>query len=263
VAERGLVADGMCSQAGDMKTTGNTIFMTGGTSGIGLELARRFRDLGNTVIISGRRKELLDKLAREDHLDGIELDVADPASITAAFEQVTSTHDVNVLVTMAGIMQIEDLRDPGHLPTAEQTIDINLLGTIRAVATFTPYLLKQTDPVILTVSSGLASVPLTITPTYSATKAAIHSYTQSLRIQLADTGIQVIELVPPAVQTTLMNQENDERAMPLDEYLDETMRILQDQPDAEEVLVDRVRFLRHAERENRYDDVIGVLNSVH
>jgi len=236
--------------------------MTGGTSGIGLELARRFRDLGNTVIISGRRKDLLDQIAAEDGIEGIPLDVADPASIAAAFDQVTSTHDVNVLVTMAGIMQVEDLHDPGHLATAEQTITINLLGTIRAVAAFTPYLLKQRDPVILTVSSGLASVPLTITPTYSATKAAIHSYTQSLRIQLADTGIQVIEVVPPAVQTTLMNQENDDHAMPLDEYLDETMTILQQQPNADEILVDRVRFLRDAERENRYDAVVAALNSL-
>ena len=236
--------------------------MTGGTSGIGLELARRFRDLGNTVIISGRRQDLLDRIAAEDGIQGVPLDVADPDSIAAAFAQVTSTHDVNVLVTMAGIMQVEDLRDPAHLETAEQTIDINLLGTIRTIAVFTPYLLKQTDPVILTVSSGLASVPLTITPTYSATKAAIHSYTQSLRIQLADTGIQVIEVVPPAVRTALLNQENDERAMPLDEYLDETMTLLQQHPDADEILVDRVRFLRDAERENRYADVLGVLNSV-
>jgi uncharacterized oxidoreductase len=246
-----------------MRTTGNTIFMTGGTSGIGLELARRFRNLGNTVIISGRRKDLLDKIATEDGIEGIPLDVADPASVQAAFEQVTSTHDVNVLITMAGIMQVEDLRDPAHLATAEQTIDINLLGTIRTVATFTPYLLRQADPVILTVSSGLASVPLTITPAYSATKAAIHSYTQSLRIQLADTGVQVIELVPPAVRTTLLDQENDERAMPLDEYIDETMTLLRQHPDADEILVDRVRFLRHAEREGRYEAVVAALNLPH
>ncbi|WP_350280604.1 SDR family NAD(P)-dependent oxidoreductase [Kribbella sp. HUAS MG21] len=245
-----------------MRTTGNTIFMTGGTSGIGLALARRFRDLGNTVIISGRRKDLLDQIAAEDGIAGVQLDVADPASIQAAFEQVTATHDVNVLITMAGIMQVEDLQDPGHLDAAEQTIDINLLGTIRTVAAFTPYLLRQTDPAILTVSSGLASVPLTITPTYSATKAAIHSYTQSLRIQLADTPIQVIEVVPPAVRTTLLNQENDEHAMPLDEYADETIQLLQDTPDADEILVDRVHFLRHAERENRYEQVLSALNSV-
>ena len=245
-----------------MKTTGNTIFFTGGTSGLGLGLARRFRDLGNTVIISGRRQDLLDRIAAEDGIDGVALDVADPDSIARAFEQVTSAHDVNVLITMAGIMQVEDLRDPGHLTTAEQTIDINLLGTIRTVTAFTPYLLKQRDPAILTVSSGLASVPLTITPTYSATKAAIHSYTQSLRIQLADAGVQVIEVVPPAVRTALLNQEDDERAMPLDEYLTETMDLLRQHPDADEILVDRVRFLRDAERENRYDQVIGLLNSV-
>ena len=245
-----------------MKPTGNTIFLTGGTSGIGLGLARKFRDLGNTVIISGRRKDLLDRIAAEDGIEGITLDVADPASIAAAFEQVTSTHEVNVLITMAGIMQIEDLRDPGHLATAEQTIDINLLGTIRTITAFTPYLLKQRDPAILTVSSGLASVPLSITPTYSATKAAIHSYTQSLRIQLADSGVQVIEVVPPAVRTALLGQEDDERAMPLDEYLSETMELLQKQPEADEILVDRVRFLRDAERENRYDAVVAALNSV-
>jgi uncharacterized oxidoreductase len=245
-----------------MNPTGNTIFMTGGTSGIGLALARRFRDLGNTVIISGRRKDLLDRIAAEDGIEGVPLDVADPGSIQAAFEQVTAAHDVNVLITMAGIMQVEDLRDPGHLATAERIVDVNLLGTIRTVAAFTPYLLRQTDPAILTVSSGLASVPLTITPTYSATKAAIHSYTQSLRIQLAGTPIQVIEVVPPAVRTAMLNQENDEHAMPLDEYADETIQLLQDTPDAEEILVNRVHFLRHAERENRYDQVLSTLNSV-
>jgi uncharacterized oxidoreductase len=237
--------------------------MTGGTSGIGLGLARKFRDLGNTVIISGRRKDLLDRITAEDGIEGIALDVADPDSITAAFEQVTSTHDVNVLVTMAGIMQVEDLRDPAHLATSEAIVETNLLGTIRTLTAFTPYLLTKDDPTILTVTSGLAFVPLAMTPTYNATKAALHSYTQSLRIQLADTPIQVIEVVPPAVRTALLNQENDERAMPLDEYLTETVELLQKHPDADEILVDRVRFLRDAERENRYDQVIQVLNSPH
>ncbi len=247
-----------------MKTTGNTIFMTGGTSGIGLGLARKFRDLGNTVIISGRRKDLLDQIAAEDGIEGIPLDVADPASITAAVETVITNYpDVNVVVTMAGIMQVEDLRDPAHLATSEAIIETNLLGTIRTLTAFTPYLLKQPDPAILTVTSGLAFVPLVITPTYNATKAALHSYTQSLRIQLADTPIQVIEVVPPAVQTTLLNQENDERAMPLDDYLTETVDLLQKHPDADEILVDRVRFLRDAERENRYDQTIQLLNSPH
>ncbi|MFD7156612.1 SDR family oxidoreductase [Kribbella sp. NPDC059898] len=242
-----------------MKTTGNTIFLTGGTSGIGLELARRFRDLGNTVIISGRRKDLLEQIAAEDHIDGVELDVADPASITAAYEAVTAKYpDLNVLITMAGIMQPEDLGNH-DLALSEQIITINLLGTIRTITTFTPHLLQQQEGVIITVSSGLAFVPLVMTPTYSATKAAVHSYTQSLRHQLA---LQVIELVPPAVQTTMLNQENDPHAMPLAEYADETIQLLQDNPDAEEILVNRVHFLRNAEKENRYEQVIGILNSV-
>jgi len=244
-----------------MKTTGNTIFMTGGTSGIGLELARRFRDRGNTVIISGRRQGLLDSIAAEDGIDGIPLDVADPTSIAAAFETVTTRYpDINVLITMAGVMHTEDLREP-DLATAEATIDINLLGTIRTITTFTPYLLQQQDGVIMTVSSGLAFVPLVMTPTYNATKAATHSYTQSLRHQL--TGkLQVVELVPPAVQTGLLNGTPDPSWMPLDEYADEAVQLLEDNPDAEEILVNRVHFLRNAEKENRFEQVFGVLNSV-
>jgi len=259
-----LVADGIRFQAGAMKTTGNTIFFTGGTSGIGLELARRFRDLGNTVIISGRRKDLLDQLAATDQLEGVLLDVADPASIAAAFADVTARHDVNVLITMAGIMQSENLQDPAHLATSEAIVDINLLGTIRTITTFLPYLQQQADPVVMTVSSGLAFVPLALTPTYNATKAAVHSYTQSLRLQLAETNLQVIELVPPAVQTNLMNgAAPDPTWMPLDEFADETITLLQQHPDAEEILVDRVHFLRAAERENRYPEVVAALNASH
>ncbi|GAA0579530.1 SDR family NAD(P)-dependent oxidoreductase [Kribbella sandramycini] len=241
-----------------MKTTGNTIFMTGGTSGIGLELARRFRDLGNTVIISGRRKDLLDRIAAEDGIQGVVLDVADPA----ALEAVAAAHpDVNVLITMAGIMRAEDLHTP-DLAVAEETIAINLLGTIRAIAAFTPQLRTRPDAAIVTVSSGLAFVPLAITPTYNATKAAVHSYTQSLRIQLADTGIQVVELVPPAVQTNLMNgAAPDPTWMPLAEYADESITLFQQHPEAEEILVDRVHFLRSAERENRHAQAVAALNT--
>lgn len=247
-----------------MKTTGNTIFMTGGTSGIGLELARRFRDLGNTVIISGRRKDLLDRVALEDNIEGVVVDVADPASIATAFAEVTARHTVNVLITMAGIMQAENLQDPAHLATSEATIDINLLGTIRSITTFLPYLEQQTDPVVMTVSSGLAFVPLAMTPTYNATKAAIHSYTQSLRLQLAGTNLQVIELVPPAVQTNLLNgAAPDPTWMPLDEFTNESIALIQQHPDAHEILVDRVHFLRAAERENRYESVVTALNTAH
>ena len=246
-----------------MNPTKNTIFMTGGTSGIGLGLALRFRDLGNKVIISGRRKDLLDQLVAEhEGLETVELDVADPASIAAAFEAVTTAHpDLNVLITMAGIMQLENLLDPAHQQTAEETININLLGTIRTIATFTPFLITRPDAAVITVGSGLATVPLAITPTYNATKAAVHSYTQSLRLQLADTSVQVIELVPPAVRTTLLGQQDDERAMPLEDYLTEAMELIQQQPDADEILVERVKFLRLAEREGRFDQTLAAVNS--
>lgn len=247
-----------------MKTTGNTMLFTGGTSGIGLGLALRFADAGNTVIVAGRRTELLDRIVAEHPgVSATELDVADPASIAAASETIGRTHPaLDVLVTMAGIMQPEDLRDPGHLAVAEATVTTNLLGTLRVVDAFLPLLLRQAAAAVLTVSSGLAFVPLPATPTYNATKAAIHSYTESLRVQLAGTSVQVIEIVPPAVQTDLMpGHRHDESAMPLEDYLTETFGILQREPDVEEVLVDRVRFLRFAEVEGRYDDVLALLSA--
>ncbi|SDE69740.1 Short-chain dehydrogenase involved in D-alanine esterification of teichoic acids [Blastococcus fimeti] len=239
------------------------MLFTGGTSGIGLGLALRFAEAGNTVIVAGRRKELLDRIVAEHPgISALQLDVADPASIAAAYETVRRDHpQLDVLVTMAGIMQPEDLRDPGHLAVAEATVTTNLLGPIRTVNAFLPLLLSQDDATIATVSSGLAFVPLPATPTYNATKAAIHSWTESLRVQLAGSSVQVVELVPPAVRTDLMpGHADDESAMPLEEYLTETFNILQSQPDVREVLVDRVRFLRFAEVEGRYDDVLALLS---
>lgn len=245
-----------------MNTTGNTMLFTGGTSGLGLGLALRFADAGNTVIVAGRRTDLLDRIVAEHPgLSALRLDVADPASIAVARETVGRSHpQLDVLVNMAGIMQPEDLRDPGHLEVAEATVTTNLLGPIRVLDAFLPLLLSRPAATVVNVSSGLAFVPLPATPTYNATKAAIHSWTESLRVQLAGTSVQVIELVPPAVRTDLMpGHRDDERAMPLEESLTETFGILQSEPDVEEVLVDRVRFLRFAEVEGRYHDVLAML----
>lgn len=245
-----------------MQTTGRTILITGGTSGIGLGLAQRFAALGNTVIAAGRRKELLDRIAEEHPgIHGLHLDVTDPASVEAAAEELASTHPrLDVLVNMAGVMLPEDLTDPAHLRTAETTVATNLLGPIRVTTALLPQLLRQDDATVVNVSSGLAFVPLPATPTYNATKAAIHSWTQSLRVQLAGTTVGVVELVPPAVQTDLMPALRDaEHAMPLDDFLDEVVHILTTQPDVEEVLVDRVRYLRFAEAEGRTADVLAML----
>lgn len=246
-----------------MKTTNNTMLITGGTSGLGLGLAQRFHAAGNTVIIAGRRADLLDEIvAAHPGMESVVLDVSDPESITAAYESVTSAHpELNVLVNMAGIMLPENLLDGSALSVAEDTITTNLLGPIRMLNAFVPFLVAQDDAVIMNVSSGLAFVPLPFTPTYNATKAAIHSYTQSLRVQLADTAVQVLELAPPAVQTALMNQTDDERAMPLDDYLSEVMSLIASDPDADEILVERVKFLRFAEAEGRFDDVLALLSS--
>ena len=169
--------------------------------------------------------------------------------------------EANVLINMAGIMLPEDLHDSGFLPAAESTVTTNLLGPIRMLAAFIPFLAQQKkDAAVINVSSGLAFVPLPITPTYNATKAAIHSFTESLRVQLADTPVQVLELIPPAVRTALLGQQDSEQAMPLDEFLSEVMTILQTQPDVEQIIVDNVKFLRFAEAGGTYDKVLSLLS---
>jgi uncharacterized oxidoreductase len=245
-----------------MKITGNTILVAGGTSGIGLGLALRFHQAGNKVIVAGRRRELLERIAAEhDGIEALVLDVADPASIASSYDMVSSRYpEVNVLINMAGIMLPEDLHDSGFLPAAESTVTTNLLGPIRMLAAFIPFLAKQKDAAVINVSSGLAFVPLPITPTYNATKAAIHSFTESLRVQLADTPVQVLELIPPAVRTALLGQQDSEQAMPLDDFLSEVMTILQTQPDVGQIIVDNVKYLRFAEAGGAYDKVLSLLS---
>ncbi|NUQ96533.1 MAG: SDR family NAD(P)-dependent oxidoreductase [Streptomyces sp.] len=246
-----------------MKNTGNTILVTGGTSGIGLGLALRFLRAGNTVVVAGRRRELLARIADEHPGIGtVELDVTDPESIARAREQVTAAYpDLNVVLNAAGIMLPENVLDADSLRVAEDTVATNLLGTIRTVYAFVPHLAARDDAAILTVSSGLAFVPLPLTPTYNATKAAVHSFSEGLRVQLAGSGIQVIELVPPAVRTTLMNQQDAEAAMPLEDYLTAAMDLLRTRPDAHEVLVDQVMFLRNAAADGTYDKVLALLSA--
>lgn len=246
-----------------MKTTDNTILITGATSGLGLGLALRFQAAGNRVIVAGRRQNLLDQITAEHPgIEALALDVADPSSILSARETVPEKYpDLNVLINMAGIMQPEDLRSGDFLATAEATVTTNLLGTIRMVAAFTELLQAADDAVIMNVSSGLAFVPLAATPTYDATKSAIHGFTEALRVQLRDTSVEVLELIPPAVATSLMGQDQDQsgNAMPVDEYLDEVMSILVTRPDEKQVMVERVKMLRYAEVNGNYDEILGML----
>lgn len=247
-----------------MKFTGNTILITGGTSGIGLGLALRFHQAGNKVIVAGRRKDLLDKITNEHPgIEALELDVADATSVTRASKTVASNYpELNVLVNNAGIMLWENLLEPTSLQIAEDTVTVNLLGTIRMVYAFLPQLVDKSDAVIMNVTSSLAFVPLPATPTYNATKAALHSFTESLRIQVADASVQVIEVAPPGVRTTLLGQESDEQSMPLEDFLSETMTLLRDNPEAQEIIVERAKFIRYAEANGTYSSVLGMLSAV-
>lgn len=246
-----------------MRQSGNTIVITGAGSGIGRELARRFHALGHTVIVAGRRPEpLRETIGDRDGMHALLLDVADPASIAAFARQLVARHpETNVLVNNAGIMRFEDLTRPRSLGEAEATIATNVLGPIRLVDALVEHLAAQPDAAIVNVSSGLAFVPRADAATYSASKAAVHSYTLSLRHQLRGR-VQVIELVPPAVQTELTpGQSSREGYMPLLAFVDEVMEQFTRSPVPDEVLVECVHFQRRAEAENRFAEALERVNA--
>ena len=227
-----------------MNLTGNTILITGGGSGIGLALAHEFHQRGNQVIIAGRRADVLDAAtAAHPGMKSIFLNMEDPLNIATSMQKLTADFpELNAVINNAGIMRPEELKQ-GDAADAEAIVATNLLGPIRLTAALMPHFLRQPAATILNVSSGLAFVPLAMTPTYCATKAAIHSYTQSLRYQLRDTAVKVVEIIPPWVATELMGEvPKDPRAMPLDAYIAETMQILA--TDAEEICVQNVLRLR-------------------
>ena len=231
-----------------MRITGNTILITGGGSGIGLALGEEFSRLGNKVIVAARSARKLEAAARKG-LQQLPVNMSARESIESlARTVVTRFPALNVVIHNAGIMKNENLRAASTADIALETIATNLTGPVLLTSALLPHLLKQPQATIMTVSSGLAFVPLAMTPTYSATKAAIHSYTQSLRYQLRETRIGVIELVPPYVQTELMGSRgaSDPAAMPLRQFTTEVMEILDRQPDVAEILVQRVHPLRFA-----------------
>ena len=234
-----------------MDITNRTVFIAGATSGIGLELARRFAEAGSTVIVGGRRTELLNEIAAEG-LDTVQIDVTDQASVDRARDTILTSHpDLDTIVTMSGVLLIEDLRDPAHFATAQQIIDVNVLGTIRVVDAFTPHLIGRGAGTFVTVSSGIGFLPFPLMATYGASKAAVHAYSESLRAQLDGTGVEVAELVPPAVATTEENQKRNPAALPLVDYVAEVMELIAAEPTPKEILVKGVQMHRWAERDGR------------
>jgi short-subunit dehydrogenase involved in D-alanine esterification of teichoic acids len=248
-----------------MDISGNTVFIPGATSGIGLALALALRERGNTVIVGGRRTELLEKIAADNPgIETVRIDTTDAGSVqTAAKDVLARFPSLNVLITMAGVMRVEDWHHPeSFLESAENIVTTNVLGPIRLIAAFVEHFQTRPDATIMTVSSGLAFAPLKVTPSYNASKAAIHMLSESLRLQLADTSVRVVELEPPSVRTDLLpGQADNDHAMPLDEYVAEVMSIIETQPDAREIQVERVKFLRYGEARGDYDQVVATLNA--
>jgi uncharacterized oxidoreductase len=193
-----------------MKIVGNTILITGGTSGIGFELATRFLALGNTVIVTGQSRSHLDDAARNlPGVHALQSDVSDPAAIADLCRStVKEFPGLNMLINNAGIMRKINLQAFGaDLHDLTREIEVNLNGAIRMAVQFLPQLKNQHRAAIVNVSSGLAVVPLAIAPVYCAAKAAIHSFTQSLRIQLQNTSVAVFELAPPITDTALFRSD--------------------------------------------------------
>jgi len=250
-----------------MNISGNTILITGGGSGIGRALAEALHARGNKVIVAGRREAVLGAVTTANPgMESMLLDIQDKADIEAFARQVVERFPkLDAVLNNAGIMKPENVPAADNLAIAEETIATNLLGPIRLTTALLPHLLKQPRATVLTVSSGLAFVPLAATPTYSATKAAIHSWSIGLREQLKSTSVEVVEIAPPYVQTELLgpHQAVDPAAMPLAEFISEVMTILETQPEANEVIVERCKPLRHAEANGQFAQVFAALNAQH
>ena len=240
-----------------MKITGNTIFITGGGSGIGRGLAEALHKTGNQVIISGRRKGHLEEVVKANPgMKFVELNVEDPKSIESVAKKLIAEHPkLNVIVNNAGIMSADMVENPVEDKAIESIVVTNLLGPIRVTSAFIEHLKKQPSATVITVSSGLAFVPLAFTATYSATKAAIHSYSMSLRHRLKNTSVKVVEIAPPWVKTELMGANDDPRQMPLDEFINETIKLLA--TDTDEVVVERAQFFRKNPGPNEHQLVNG------
>jgi uncharacterized oxidoreductase len=240
-----------------MKLTGNTIFITGGGSGIGRGLAEALHARGNKVIISGRRRANLDEVvAAHPGVEAVELDVTDPTSIDAVSARLIADHpDLNVLINNAGIMLPD--RAAGRIDDKllVGTVATNLVGPIRMTGALVDHLKRKQDAVIAYTSSVLGFVPMAVTAVYSATKAAIHSYALSQRFLLKDAGVRVLEIAPPWVRTDLMNSREAEQAMPLDQFIAEAMVLLGS--DAAEIVVNGARAFRDNAGPNEHALVDG------
>ncbi len=252
-----------------MKISGNTILVTGGTSGIGRALAEALHSKGNKVIIAGRRQALLDEVTgRNSGMVGLPVDLSDSAAIAKFAEAVKAQFPaLNVLINNAGIAGLEDYTaDSIDLTRAYSTIQTNITGVVQLSAALLPKLRAQPQSTLIVTTSGLAFVPYPPGPVYSATKAFMHNWLDALRVQLRKTSVEVLELAPPYVQTELggPQQASDPRAMPLNEYIKEVMQILENNTiEKGEILVERVKPMRTAEKDGKYQQLMDTFATMH
>jgi len=244
-----------------MKSNGNTILVTGGGTGIGQALAYRWHDAGNDVIITGRRQKVLDEaIAGRERMVAYVLDVTAASDVEAFVQKITVEHPaLNILVNNAGIYSTEKVIAGRDISDAQRMIETNVVGPIRMMNAFVDHLAAQADAAIINVSSGLAFVPFPAAPTYSATKAAIHSYTAAIR-PLLKNRVEVIEIIPPQVQTELSpGQSDDPNGLPLNAFADEVMMLLHGAETPTEVCVEGVRYFRQAEANGEFEDALRML----
>lgn len=244
-----------------MKSSNNTILITGGGSGIGQALAHRLHDAGNHVIIAGRRFDALSRAAEgRSRMTPVQVDLDDATSIEAFAHRLIIDHPtLNVLINNAGIMRFEELARRRDLSDAEAMVTTNLLGPIRLTNALVDHLLTQPSASIVNVTSGLAFVPLVISPTYNASKAAIHSYTVSLREALKGK-IDVMEVIPPQVKTGLTPGQEGREGVPLDDFADDVVMQLCSEPMRPEITVQYSQYARRAEVDGRFDEVFAMIN---
>jgi len=234
-----------------MDLKNSTILITGGTSGIGLELVKQLIQQGSTIIVTGRKQEALnDTKRRFPQVHVFQSDVSDPQDIERLYKEVTQQFpDLNMIVNNAGEMRLIDVQDASKdLENITREIDINLTGTIRMVHQFLSHLMSRPSAAIVNVSSAIAFMPYSTAPVYSASKAGIHAYSIALRLQLNKTSVKVFELVPPGVNTNLQNDwvlpPNPGQMMDVDKLVSVAIKgLLNDTPEIKPFLVGVIKFL--------------------
>jgi uncharacterized oxidoreductase len=254
-----------------MNTTGNTIFITGGGSGIGRGLAEAFHKLGNKVIIGGRRESVLAATAAANPgMEFVVFDAASQESITAGTTELTRRFPtLNVVINNAGVQWQHNFATQVMLDESgvDAEIDTNILGVMRVSAAFLPHLKQQPSATIVNLTSGLAFTPMAAYPVYCATKAFVHSFTLSLRHQLRETPVRVIELAPPWVATDLAAAQpeqadhGDMKPMPLADFIAEAMAALATED--EELLIANARFLHDSAVAPQSGKVFAMINGAH